>query len=167
MLSSADDAVEHLDNIQHIFADLALGRGAQIEKIQQFHFKADPLPADHDVVFVDVAVVFAAGVDGGDAFGQVVKHVQGFEGAEALVGLLDWHLPMQQALALPNLVARGGAFNAEVDAFAPGVVAALDARGMHLVKGFGEDSGLHGIEAVDGGLEGGADPRREGVARGF
>jgi gamma-glutamyltranspeptidase/glutathione hydrolase len=86
---------------------------------------------------------------------------------KALVGLLDWHLPMQQALALPNLVARGAAFNAEVDAFAPGVVAALDARGMHLVKGFGENSGLHGIEAIPGGLEGGADPRREGVARGF
>ena len=86
---------------------------------------------------------------------------------KALVGLLDWKLPMQEALALPNLVARGASFNAEVEAFAPGVVDGLEARGVHMVKGFGENSGLHGIAAVDGGLQGGADPRREGVARGF
>jgi gamma-glutamyltranspeptidase/glutathione hydrolase len=86
---------------------------------------------------------------------------------KALVGLLDWKLPMQEALALPNLVARGGSFNAEVENFAPGVVDGLEARGVHMVKGFGENSGLHGIAAVDGGLQGGADPRREGVARGF
>jgi gamma-glutamyltranspeptidase / glutathione hydrolase len=47
------------------------------------------------------------------------------------------------------------------------VVDGLEARGVHMVKGFGENSGLHGIAAVDGGLQGGADPRREGVARGF
>jgi gamma-glutamyltranspeptidase/glutathione hydrolase len=86
---------------------------------------------------------------------------------KALVGLLDWKLSMQDALALPNLVARGASFNAEVDKFARGVVDGLEARGVHVVKGFGENSGLHGIAAVPGGLEGGADPRREGVARGF
>jgi gamma-glutamyltranspeptidase/glutathione hydrolase len=86
---------------------------------------------------------------------------------KALVGVLDWKLSMQDAFALPNLVARGANFNAEADKFAPGVVDALAARGVHLVKGFGENSGLHGIAAVDGGLQGGADPRREGVARGF
>jgi gamma-glutamyltranspeptidase / glutathione hydrolase len=86
---------------------------------------------------------------------------------KALVGLLDWKLSMQEALALPNLIAKGDNFYAEVDRFPPGVAAALDARGMHLVAGRGENSGLHGIAAVAGGLQGGADPRREGVARGF
>jgi gamma-glutamyltranspeptidase/glutathione hydrolase len=86
---------------------------------------------------------------------------------KALVGLLDWRLPMQDAIALPNLVAYRGGFNAEADKFAPGVVDGLAARGVHLVKGFGENSGLHGIEARGHALEGGADPRREGVARGF
>jgi gamma-glutamyltranspeptidase/glutathione hydrolase len=86
---------------------------------------------------------------------------------KALVGILDWHLPMQDALALPNLIARGASFNAEADKFAPGVVDGLAERGVHLTKGFGENSGLHGIEVHDGELEGGADPRREGVARGF
>ena len=33
--------------------------------------------------------------------------------------------------------------------------------------GRGEDSGLHGIMVRGGKLEGGADPRREGVARGL
>jgi gamma-glutamyltranspeptidase / glutathione hydrolase len=86
---------------------------------------------------------------------------------KALVGLLDWRLSMQDALALPNLVARGATFNAEVDKFAPGVVDALAKRGMALSVGFGENSGLHGIAAGPDGLQGGADPRREGVARGF
>jgi gamma-glutamyltranspeptidase/glutathione hydrolase len=86
---------------------------------------------------------------------------------KALVGILDWHLPMQDALALPNLIARGASFNAEADKFAPGVVDGLAQRGVQLTKGFGENSGLHGIEVHDGMLEGGADPRREGVARGF
>ncbi|HXQ47152.1 MAG TPA: gamma-glutamyltransferase family protein [Caulobacteraceae bacterium] len=86
---------------------------------------------------------------------------------KALVGVLDWRLSMQDAVALPNLVARGSNFNAEADKFAPGVVDALAQHGVHLTKGFGENSGLHGIEVHDGMLEGGADPRREGVARGF
>ncbi len=86
---------------------------------------------------------------------------------KALVGILDWKLPVQDALALPNLIARGASFNAEADRLGPAVVDGLAQRGVHLVKGFGENSGLHAIEAKDGELEGGADPRREGVARGF
>src|SRR5579872_478290 len=86
---------------------------------------------------------------------------------KALVGILDWRLSVEDALALPNIVARGASFNAEADKFAPGVVDGLAARGVHLVKGFGENSGLHAIAARDGRLEGGADPRREGIARGF
>ena len=86
---------------------------------------------------------------------------------KALVGVLDWKLSMQDAFALPNLIAKGDNFYAEVDRLPPGVAAALKARGMDLAAGRGENSGLHGIAAVPGGLQGGADPRREGVARGF
>jgi gamma-glutamyltranspeptidase/glutathione hydrolase len=87
---------------------------------------------------------------------------------KALVGLLDWNLTIQQAIDLPNLIARGNVYDAEVAKFPPGVVEGLEARGVHLVSGTGaEGSGLHGIEAVPGGLRGAADPRREGVARGF
>jgi len=86
---------------------------------------------------------------------------------KALVGLLDWKLPMQQALALPNLISLGDYYIGEVSKFPPGVLDGLAARGVKVRSGFGEDSGLHGIAARPGGLEGGADPRREGVARGF
>ena len=53
---------------------------------------------------------------------------------------LDWGLPMQQAIDLPNLIARGANFNGEVDKFAPGVVEALAARGVAVRPGQGEDS---------------------------
>ena len=87
---------------------------------------------------------------------------------KALVGVLAWGLPMPAAIDLPNLIARGDVYDAEVGKFPPGVVEGLAARGVHLVAGTGaEGSGLHGIEAVAGTLRGGADPRREGVARGF
>ena len=83
--------------------------------------------------------------------------------AKSLVGAIDWDLSMQQALALPNLVARGAAIGGEVDEFAPGVVAGLAARGMDLKPGQGEDSGVHAVMIRDGKVDGGFDPRREGV----
>ena len=86
---------------------------------------------------------------------------------KALVGFLDWKLPMAQALALPNLICLGNYYIGEVSKFSPEVTAGLKARGVVIRSGFGEDSGLHGIAAKAGGYEGGADPRREGVARGF
>jgi len=85
---------------------------------------------------------------------------------KALVGLLDWKLSLQQAFDLPNLVARGERFSSEPDRYAPGVVEALAARGV-VFAGGGENSGLHGVVARPGGLEGAADSRREGVARGY
>lgn len=85
---------------------------------------------------------------------------------KTLVGVLDWKLTMQQAIDLPNLIARGDSFNGEAARFAPGVVDKLAARGLVLKSGAGENSGLHGIIVLgDGTLQGGADPRREGVAR--
>lgn len=82
----------------------------------------------------------------------------------ALVGAVDWHLPMQQALALPNLVARGGSFGGEVDRFSPAVLEGLKARGIVLRPGQGEDSGVQGVMIRDGRFDGGYDPRREGRA---
>jgi gamma-glutamyltranspeptidase/glutathione hydrolase len=85
---------------------------------------------------------------------------------KALVGVLDWKLPMQEAVALPNLIARGAPYLSEPDKFAPGVVQGLAARGVVLTGGGGaEGSGLHGVMVTPQGLSGGADPRREGVAR--
>ncbi|HEY2180021.1 MAG TPA: gamma-glutamyltransferase, partial [Caulobacteraceae bacterium] len=63
-------------------------------------------------------------------------------------------------------VALGDFYAAEPSKFAPGVVAGLAARGIAVKGGFAaEGSGLHGIILRDGRLQGGADPRREGVAK--
>jgi len=85
---------------------------------------------------------------------------------KALVGLLDWKMPVQEAINLPNLIAGGSFYAAEVDKFSPELKAGLEAKGVKLSAGFGaEGSGLHGIEVTPQGLRGGADPRREGVAK--
>ncbi len=86
---------------------------------------------------------------------------------KTVVGVLDWNLSMQDAIALPNLVARGDNYGSEPELFAPGVVAGLAAKGIALEAGRGENSGLHGVLVKDGQLTGGADPRREGVVLGF
>jgi gamma-glutamyltranspeptidase/glutathione hydrolase len=101
----------------------------------------------------------AVGSPGGNAIPSYVL--------KAIVGFVDWKLPMQQALDLPNLIARGPVFSSEPDRFAPGVVQGLAAKGVTLRGGGAEGSGLHGIMKVKGGYEGGADDRREGVAVGY
>ena len=83
--------------------------------------------------------------------------------AKALIGAIDWNLPMQQAIALPNIVARGAAFNGEVTKLTPSLLDELRARGIDLKPGVGEDSGLQGVIIRDGRVDGGTDPRREGV----
>jgi gamma-glutamyltranspeptidase/glutathione hydrolase len=86
---------------------------------------------------------------------------------KVLVGIIDWKLSMQQAIDLPNLIARGENIAGEADKFAPGVVQGLAERGIVVKPGRGEDSGLHGVMVRGGTLEGGADRRREGQARGL
>jgi gamma-glutamyltranspeptidase/glutathione hydrolase len=83
--------------------------------------------------------------------------------AKSLVAAIDWNMTMQRALAAPNLVARGPNFNGEVTKFSPEILAGLRQRGIDLKPGQGEDSGLTGVMIRDGRVDGGADPRREGV----
>ena len=82
---------------------------------------------------------------------------------KSLVAALDWELPMQRALAEPNLVARGPRFMGEVTKFSPETLAAMRAKGIDLRPGQGEDSGVHGVLIRNGKVDGGYDPRREGV----
>jgi gamma-glutamyltranspeptidase/glutathione hydrolase len=84
--------------------------------------------------------------------------------AKAIVGLLAWKLPLQQAIDLPNLIARGDEYFGEAAKLAPGVADALAARGVTVKPGRGEESGLHGVViGADGHATGAADPRREGA----
>jgi gamma-glutamyltranspeptidase/glutathione hydrolase len=83
--------------------------------------------------------------------------------AKNLVASVDWNEPMPQALAEPNLVARGPSFQGEVTKFSPQILDSLRAKGIDLKPGQGEDSGVQGVLIRDGRIDGGADPRREGV----
>ena len=87
---------------------------------------------------------------------------------KSIVGVLDWKLSMQEAVNLPNLIAIGNYYAGEADKFSPDVLKGLADRGIVVRSGLGaEGSGLHGIiRRDDGRLDGGADPRREGVALG-
>ncbi len=84
---------------------------------------------------------------------------------KALVGLIDWDLDAQAAATLPNFGDRGRGFELEKGRGGAGLVLRLQARG-HKVRSDKMTSGLHIIVRRKGQLEGGADPRREGVALG-
>ena len=83
--------------------------------------------------------------------------------AKSLVAAIDWNMPVQQAIAAPNLIARGANFHGEVTKFPPEILALLRARGIDLKPGQGEDSGVHGVMIRNGRIDGGFDPRREGT----
>lgn len=85
--------------------------------------------------------------------------------AKTLVGVLEWGKTAQEAAALPNVIARGDSVAVEVDVpGGPEAAEALRALGYTVEERTGENSGLHLIVVREAGLEGGADPRREGVA---
>jgi len=97
----------------------------------------------------------AIGSAGGNAILAYVAH--------SLVASAYWNMSMANALAAPNLVARGPNFNGEVTKFSPEILDGLRQRGIELKPGQGEDSGLTGVLIRDGKVDGAADPRREGV----
>ena len=100
-------------------------------------------------------VVAALGSPGGNS---IIAYV-----AKTLIGMLDWGLSPQEAIALPNVVARGAAIRGEAAKLSPTVRRELARRGITVRPGAGEESGLHAIKRVDGRFVGGADPRRDGA----
>ncbi|MDX1715425.1 MAG: gamma-glutamyltransferase family protein, partial [Anderseniella sp.] len=91
----------------------------------------------------------------------------------AILGLTDWNLTMQQSVSLPHVINRNNYTELEDMAEANGLdlrlyqfskLAAPLADMGHEVRVRDLTSGLHGVRIMPGGtLDGGADPRREGV----
>jgi gamma-glutamyltranspeptidase/glutathione hydrolase len=84
---------------------------------------------------------------------------------KALIALLDWRLDATQAASLVNFGSTGDAVVIEPGAEWNNLATALESLG-HNVQRAELVSGLHIIAVTKEGLEGGADPRREGVALG-
>ena len=84
---------------------------------------------------------------------------------KALVALVDWGMDPQSVAALAAFGSRNGPLEIEQGATQDWLEAALAGRGHDIARPV-MTSGLHIIRVAPGGLLGGADPRREGVAAG-
>ena len=87
-----------------------------------------------------------------------------------VLGVLDWDMDIQQAIARPNVINRNGATELEqgvpgFEAWLTDVTKGLEARG-HEVRPRDLNSGIQGIVVTPEGYIGGADPRREGLVLG-
>ncbi len=84
---------------------------------------------------------------------------------QTVIGLLDWNLSMQDAIDLPRIINMHGPTELEAGTPLAARADALRALG-HQVQVRSHEGGLTGIRRVGDGWEGGADPRRDGVAKG-
>jgi gamma-glutamyltranspeptidase/glutathione hydrolase len=86
--------------------------------------------------------------------------------AKAMIGVLDWKMSVQDAIAMPQLVAMGDLVRIEkgtsLEALAPG----LEALG-HKVQATALPLKANGVEWTPQGWRGGADPRSEGESLAF
>lgn len=84
---------------------------------------------------------------------------------QALIGMLDWNLSAQAALDLPRILNMNGPTELEEKGDLPAQAGRLRALG-HEVQVRRHEGGLTAIRREGDGWGGGADPRRDGVARG-
>jgi gamma-glutamyltranspeptidase/glutathione hydrolase len=85
--------------------------------------------------------------------------------AKTLLGVLGWGLDIQTAIELPNRGSCTYGTEIEKGTALEALAAPLEKMG-HDVRLESLPSGLQGVVITPNGLEGGADPRREGVALG-
>jgi gamma-glutamyltranspeptidase/glutathione hydrolase len=84
---------------------------------------------------------------------------------QALIGMLDWNLSAQAALDLPRVANMNGPTELENKGDLPAKAEALRAMGHDIVVRTHE-GGLTAIMRAGDGWGGGADPRRDGIAKG-
>ena len=108
------------------------------------------------IVMQGGAPVLVLGSPGGS---QIIPYV-----ANAIIAYVDWGMDVQQMIAMPHLTNRFGTYDLEEGTTAASLEGALRDMGYE-VQLRDLNSGLHAI-AVEDRLQGGADPRREGLAIG-
>lgn len=109
------------------------------------------------IVMRDGVPVLAIGSPGGSS---IIGYV-----AQALIAHLDWGMNVQQAVSMGHALNRFGVYDLEDGTDAAALAEPLQAMGYEVKIG-AQTSGLHAIAITADGLQGGADPRREGVALG-
>lgn len=109
------------------------------------------------IVLRDGVPVLAIGSPGGSS---IIGYV-----TQALIAHLDWGMDVQQAVSMGHALNRFGTYDLEEGTEAAALAAPLQAMGYEVKIG-AQTSGLHAIAITADGLQGGADPRREGVALG-
>ncbi|AZY50184.1 gamma-glutamyltransferase [Bordetella avium] len=109
------------------------------------------------IVFNSGKPWLALGSPGGSA---IINYV-----AKTLVGVIDGGLDIQTAIDLPNMGSRNKGTELEKGTALQTLAPGLRAMG-HDIKFVDFPSGVQGIAITPEGLEGGADPRREGVVLG-
>lgn len=102
-------------------------------------------------------LVMAVGSPGGT---RIISFV-----LKTIVGVLDWNMDIQAAISLPNRSLRGDTIELERGTALVDIQSELKAMG-HDVRLRTLTSGLQGITIRNGVIQGGADPRREGIAVG-
>jgi gamma-glutamyltranspeptidase/glutathione hydrolase len=82
--------------------------------------------------------------------------------AKAIIGVVDWDLSAQAAIALPTMFVRGDALMVERGTFLEAMIPQLQAYG-HQVSPMDPGFKANAVERVGGRLVGAADPRSEGI----
>ncbi|MGL6042928.1 MAG: gamma-glutamyltransferase family protein, partial [Sandaracinobacteroides sp.] len=84
--------------------------------------------------------------------------------AKAIIASLDWQMPIEEALAAPQLVADRRGLRYEAGTRLEAMAAGLKALGHQDVRSATLPLKANGIARVDGKWRGAADPRSEGIA---
>ena len=104
-------------------------------------------------------VVLAVGAAGGlTIIAQVAK---------TIIGVVDWKLSVQDAIATPQLIAIGDRVIVEKGTRLEAMLPALEALGHSVTAPYNPFLKLNGAERVRGGWRGGVDPRSDGRVSGY
>jgi gamma-glutamyltranspeptidase/glutathione hydrolase len=146
-----------LNNELTDFSEIAQRNGQPVANRVQPGKRPRSSMAPTFVLKKDGTLVLALGSAGG---ARIIGDV-----LEALIGMLDWNLSAQAALDLPRVINMNGPTELEERGDLPSLADGLRALG-HQVQVRRHEGGLTAIRRAGDGWDGGADPRRDGIARG-
>ena len=92
---------------------------------------------------------------------RIIMHV-----TKTLIGVIDFGLPLDQAIALPNIYFGGGGLEVEQNTSLAAMADELGKFGQK-VRAVDLGSKVNGAQRVSGGWTGASDPRSEGTSAGI